>query len=138
MGSRGSQTGDAEAAARAGRTAGTGAIVVMVTAPGLESATGIARALVTEGLAACVNIVPGVRSIYVWDGKLCDDSEALCVAKTRRDLFDRLRTRVIELHPYDVPEVLAFDLDDGNASYLEWVRGATRADGGGGGGGGGE
>ena len=86
----------------------------------------MARTLVDEGLAACVNIVPGVRSIYLYEGKIHDDAEVLCIAKTRKELFARLEARVRELHPYDVPEVLSFEVDEGSAAYLEWLEASTR------------
>ena len=93
--------------------------------PDAERATSLARALVDEGLAACVNVVPGVRSIYRWEGKVEEADEVLCLIKTRAEIFDRLRRRVAELHPYDVPEILSFAVDDGSPAYLDWVRAAT-------------
>jgi len=105
----------------------TDTIVVMVTAPGMEKATEMARTLVEEHLCACVNIVPGVRSIYVFEDKLCDDAEVLCVIKTRVELFGPLRDRIAALHPYKIPEILALAVDDANAPYLDWVRASTRA-----------
>jgi len=93
--------------------------------PDAERATSLARALVDEGLAACVNVVPGVRSIYRWEGKVEEADEVLCLIKTRAAIFDRLRRRVAELHPYDVPEILSFAVDDGSPAYLDWVRAAT-------------
>jgi periplasmic divalent cation tolerance protein len=94
---------------------------VLMTAPSAEVATNIARALVDEGLAACVNIVPGVRSIYRWQGETCDDAEVLCVIKTRAERFEALRARVVALHPYEVAEVIALPIDAGNAPYLAWI-----------------
>jgi periplasmic divalent cation tolerance protein len=101
------------------------ALELHVTMPDATQAAALARTLVEEGLAACVNIVPGVRSIYRWQGKLCDDAEVLCLVKTRSALFDRVRRRVLELHPYEVPEVLAFAVDDGSPAYLAWLAEAT-------------
>src|SRR5687768_18173453 len=72
--------------------------VALSTAPNVEKAAEIARALVLEGLCACVNIVPGVRSIYFWDGELCDGAEVMCVIKTRADRVEALRERLIALH----------------------------------------
>ena len=100
-------------------------IVVMATAPNEEVASDIARAVVTEKLAACCNIVPGLRSIYSWKGELCDDKEVLCIMKTRAELFDKLRERVVELHPYDVPEVIAVDIKAGHGPYLKWIEETT-------------
>jgi periplasmic divalent cation tolerance protein len=102
-------------------------IVVLVTAPNAEVAGALAHAVVGEKLAACVNIVPGLRSIYRWQGKLCDDQEVLCLVKTRRGLFPALRQRIVALHPYDVPEVIALPVVDGSAPYLAWVNGETRS-----------
>jgi periplasmic divalent cation tolerance protein len=101
------------------------ALELHITAPDAEHAARIGRALVEEGLCACVNIVPGVRSIYRWQGKICDDAEVLCLAKTRPALFARVRQRVLELHPYDVPEILAFAVEDASPAYLDWLRAAT-------------
>lgn len=100
----------------------TDALEVHVTAPDAAVAERVARALVEERLAACVNIVPGVRSIYRWQGKLCDDAEVLCLVKTRRALFERVKARIAELHPYEVPEVLAFAVAEGSDAYLAWLR----------------
>jgi periplasmic divalent cation tolerance protein len=101
-------------------------VVVFVTAPSAEVAANLATALVTEKLAACVNILPGLRSIYVWEGKVCDEQEALCVLKTRGALFAAVRDRVVALHPYQVPEIIALPLVDGSAPYLAWLRDETR------------
>jgi len=97
-------------------------LVVFVTASGSEEAERIAEALVTESLAACVNIVDGCRSIYRWKGELVRDEEALLVVKTSRSRFQRLERRVTELHSYDVPEVIGVDVgavSPGYAAFLE-------------------
>lgn len=101
------------------------ALEVHITAPDADVAARLGRALVEEGLAACVNIVPGLRSIYRWQGQIHDDREVLCLCKTRQALFERVRQRVKELHPYEVPEVLAFAVDDGSPAYLAWLREST-------------
>jgi periplasmic divalent cation tolerance protein len=101
------------------------ALEVHITSPDAAQAAEMARTLVKEGLVACVNIVPGVRSIYVYNGKLCDDAEVLCIAKTRPALFERLQRRVRELHPYEVPEILSFAVDEGSPEYLDWLRAST-------------
>jgi periplasmic divalent cation tolerance protein len=100
-------------------------VVVFVTAPSAEVAASLAKALVTEKLVACVNIMPGLRSIYAWEGKVCDESEVLCVLKTRRALFAAVRERVVALHPYQVAEIIALPLVEGNAPYLAWLRNET-------------
>ncbi|ABS25388.1 divalent-cation tolerance protein CutA [Anaeromyxobacter sp. Fw109-5] len=102
------------------------ALVVLVTAPSPEQAAELARALVEERLAACGNVVPAVRSIYRWEGKVHDDAEALLVLKTTRGRFEALRERVLALHPYDVPEVLALPVEAGSAPYLAWLADETR------------
>jgi periplasmic divalent cation tolerance protein len=103
----------------------TDALVVLVTTPSPERAAEIARAVVEERLAACGNVVPGVRSIYRWEGKVQDDAEALLVLKTTRARFEALRDRVLALHPYEVPEVIAIPVEAGSARYLEWIEGET-------------
>lgn len=103
-------------------TASTGALVVLVTAPTAERAAEIARALVEEHLAACGNVVPGVRSIYRWEGKVEDEGEVLLVLKTTRERFPALRDRVLALHPYEAPEVLALPVEAGAERYLTWIR----------------
>jgi periplasmic divalent cation tolerance protein len=101
-------------------------VVVFVTVPNQDVAAHLARTLVEEKLVACVNILPGVRSIYAWQGKICDDSELLCVLKTRGALFPMVRDRVVALHPYEVPEVIAFPITAGHEPYLAWLRDETR------------
>ena len=106
--------------------AGTEAVhIVLVTTPDAEVAAQLARRLVEEGLAACVNLVPGVRSVYRWQGAVQEDAEILLIAKTRAALVDALAARVRELHPYELPEVIALAVAAGSEPYLDWVRGAT-------------
>lgn len=99
----------------------TDTVVVLVTAPSADEAARIARVLVEEKLAACGNVLPGVRSIYRWHGKLCDEQEALLVLKAPRKQFPALRDRVVALHPYEVPEVIALGIEDGSERYLDWI-----------------
>ena len=96
-------------------------VVVFSTFPNADKAAEVARTLVTENLVACVNVVPGVRSIYRWKGELCDDSEVLAVMKTTEERTGALIARLGELHPYEVPEVLALPVTTGSAKYIEWV-----------------
>ncbi len=96
--------------------------IALITAPDAETGARIARALVEEGLVACVNLVPGVRSIYRWEGAVEDDAEVLLVVKTRADRAGDLVDRVVELHPYDLPEVVLLPAVGGNPPYLAWVR----------------
>jgi periplasmic divalent cation tolerance protein len=102
----------------------TSTVVALVTTPSADAAAALARTLVEEELAACGNVVPAIRSIYRWDGKIHDDAEALLVLKTERRLVPALKARLPELHPYQVPELLVLPVEDGLVAYLEWV-GAT-------------
>ena len=95
--------------------------VALVTAGDAESADRMARALVIERLAACVNVVPGMTSHYRWEGEVHRDDEVLMIVKTTESHLDDLIARVAELHPYDVPEVLGFPVHRGHAPYLAWV-----------------
>lgn len=95
---------------------------VLVTCPSMEQAAELARTLVTEKLAACANLVPHVRSIYAWKGELKDETEVLMILKSMPQRFEPLRARIVELHPYDVPEVLQLDVQKAHAPYLDWVR----------------
>jgi len=100
-------------------------LVVLVTCPKRTVAERIARTLVSEGLAACVNVVPGLMSTYRWQGKICRDPEVLLIIKTRRRLLQTLMDRVRALHPYTVPEVIALPLVGGSPAYLTWVEDTT-------------
>jgi len=100
-------------------------LVVYVSAPE-EEARSLAAALVERRLAACVNLLPGLRSIYVWKGEVCDDPEQLLVIKTTVDRFEELKETVVALHPYEVPEVIATPIVDGHDAYLEWLDEVTR------------
>ncbi len=104
----------------------TDAVVVLVTAPSADKAAELARQLVEENLAACGNVLPGLRSIYRWEGKIHDEPEALLILKTRAALFEALRERIVALHPYQVPEVLRLDVAAGHLPYLQWIRDNVR------------
>ena len=95
--------------------------VVYITVPSREVGQEIATVLVEGKLAACVNIIPGITSIYGWQGEIEQDEELLLVAKTRADLFDRLATAVKRIHPYEVPEVIALPIVAGSNEYLAWI-----------------
>jgi periplasmic divalent cation tolerance protein len=103
------------------------AIVVLVSVPSSEVGEKLADVIVDEGLAACVNLLGEMRSIYRWQGKIEHEREQLCVIKTSRDRFETLRARIVALHPYQVPEVIALPISDGHAPYLEWLFGAVTA-----------
>jgi periplasmic divalent cation tolerance protein len=98
----------------------TGAVVCLVTAPP-DKAEEIARAILEPRLAACVNIVPAVRSLYWWEGEITGDDEALLVIKTTRDAVAPLRAALDSAHPYDTFELVALDIADGNPPYLRWI-----------------
>jgi len=96
-------------------------LVTLVTAPSKEVARDIARALLNRELAACVNIVPSVTSLYIWDGELCTDEEVLLLIKTTRAAFEQLSLAVKDIHPYDVPEIIATPVAVGAEDYLDWI-----------------
>ncbi len=100
-------------------------VVVFITAPDEEEAARIARALVGESLAACVNIVRDIRSVYSWQGRINDESENLLVVKTDKALLERLCRRVKELHSYQVPEVIALPVVGGLSEYISWLEDVT-------------
>lgn len=96
-------------------------IVVYVTVGSSSEGERLARALVEERLAACVNRIRAVQSVYRWQGRVEQSEEELLIIKTKRELFDRLRRRVEELHSYSVPEVIALPIVDGSPAYLQWL-----------------
>jgi periplasmic divalent cation tolerance protein len=96
-------------------------VIVLSTVAKAEDAERIARALVERRLAACVNVVPGLVSVYRWKGAIERDSEQLLVIKTRRDRFLALSEAIVALHPYEVPEIVALPLGAGHAPYLAWL-----------------
>lgn len=102
----------------------TDCVVVLVTAPDADTAARIARTLVEEKLAACGNVLPGVRSIYRWQGNVEEAQETLLVLKTARARFKEIVDRVRALHPYEVPEVVAVPIEAGFDGYLDWVVGS--------------
>jgi periplasmic divalent cation tolerance protein len=100
-------------------------IVAFMTAPDADVAKRIGDTLVNEKLVACMNVVPGLRSLYRWKGQTCDDSEVLCLLKTRLSLFPAVRDRVVALHPYEVPELIALPVVASSESYAAWVQEST-------------
>ena len=95
--------------------------LVLSTVGSAEDAERIARALVERGLAACVNVVPGLVSVYRWQGRVEREAELLLLIKTRTETFEALREALVALHPYDVPEVIALPIENGHAAYLAWL-----------------
>ncbi|XP_034675507.1 protein CutA, chloroplastic [Vitis riparia] len=101
-------------------------IVVYVTVPNKEAGMKLAESIVKEKLAACVNRVPGIESVYHWQGEIQTDSEELLIIKTRESLLEALTEHVKANHEYDVPEVIALPITGGNLQYLEWIKNSTR------------
>ncbi len=101
------------------------AIIVMVTCASSPEAEKLANQLLKERLVACVNIAGRIRSLFHWEGTVARESESLLLMKTTRERWDDLSRRVKELHPYEVPEVIAMPIMVGNPDYLDWVREVT-------------
>ncbi|MBF0623031.1 MAG: divalent-cation tolerance protein CutA [Magnetococcales bacterium] len=97
------------------------ALIVFSTAPDSESADSLARVLVEEQLAACVHVMPVGHSYYVWEGKMNRDQELGLIIKTHADQYKALQARLLVLHPYDVPEILAIPVSHGLPAYLNWL-----------------
>jgi periplasmic divalent cation tolerance protein len=106
-------------------------LVVLSTAPSPDEAIGLGRRLVEERLAACVNVLPGVRSIFAWEGERQETDEVVLLIKTDRARYEQLERRIRELHSYSVPEILAVPVETGLPAYVEWVRSSVSAAGGG-------
>ncbi|MBK8182042.1 MAG: divalent-cation tolerance protein CutA [Candidatus Competibacteraceae bacterium] len=102
-------------------------LVVYCTCPDLAVAERIAEAVVDERLAACANIVPGLISIYRWQGQIRRDPELLLILKTREVVYRLLEARICELHPYEVPEIIALPIEIGAVKYLAWLDDHTGA-----------
>lgn len=94
--------------------------VVLCTVPTSKSEQ-MSQILLEEKLIACVNIIPGVKSMYWWDGKIQTDSEDLLIMKTKDELVEELTEKIKEVHPYDIPEVIALKVKDGNNDYIDWI-----------------
>jgi periplasmic divalent cation tolerance protein len=112
-------------AQRSGNGVMTDVLIVLCTCPDPSAAEKLAAGLVDNGFAACVNIFPGIRSIYRWQDELQVDDEVLLLVKTSRDAYPQLERWLLDNHPYDVPEVLALPVETGAADYLAWVGGET-------------
>jgi periplasmic divalent cation tolerance protein len=100
-------------------------LIIYITAPSEEEGAEIAKTLVGEKLAACVNIVKDIRSVYFWEGEVQDEKEVLLVVKTRAGLYEKLEARVKEIHPYTVPEIIALPILRGSKEYLGWLKDST-------------
>lgn len=100
-------------------------IVALVTCGSEEEAVNIANALVEAHLAACVNLLSPVRSIYRWEGKIWDEREWLLIIKTQKQRFNELEKKVKSLHSYSVPEIIGLPITEGSSSYLQWLKEMT-------------
>ena len=96
-------------------------IIVFITVPDFEVGKRIGDILIEEKLAACVNITSEIKSIYLWKGDIEHDSEHLLIVKTRKDKFECLENRIKEIHPYEVPEIVAVPVISGSKDYLSWI-----------------
>jgi periplasmic divalent cation tolerance protein len=101
-------------------------IVVLVTCGSEEEALKIAHSLIGNHLAACINLVSPVRSIYRWEGKILDEKEWILIIKTQKDRFKKLEKEVRSLHSYAVPEIIGLPVVEGSSSYLKWLEGMTK------------
>ncbi|HXY62129.1 MAG TPA: divalent-cation tolerance protein CutA [Nitrospirota bacterium] len=101
-------------------------IIVLITVTSKDEAGRIGTALVNEHIAACVNILPQIRSLFFWDGKTQDENEMLMIVKSRLSQLDRIIARVKELHSYTVPEVIAIPIIGGSPEYLHWLKDSTQ------------
>ncbi len=102
-------------------------VMIMTTAGSREEAEKLARALVSERLAACVQLLP-ITSYFTWDGQVQHEDEVLLLVKTRRTLYSRAEERIRSLHSYDTPEVIATPIASGSRPYLSWIEGVTAAE----------
>jgi len=97
-------------------------IIVLMTASNKEEAIKIVRILLEEKLIACANMIEAISSFYWWKGKIQEDKEVLVIMKSNKNLFKNLSSRIMKLHSYDIPEILAIPIVDGSSSYLDWMK----------------
>lgn len=96
-------------------------IVIFCTTNNKENAELIGHSLIQEKLAACTNIIPKMTSIYSWNNQIVKDEELLLVIKTKKELFDDVKNKILSLHSYDVPEIISIDIKEGSKPYLDWI-----------------
>ena len=100
--------------------------LVLVTVPNNDVAETLAQQLISERLAACINILPGITSVYQWNNKIEKDSEVLLLIKTTTNVIDQLQKKVVELHPYELPEFICLAIEQGSSDYLDWISQCTK------------
>ena len=100
-------------------------IIILCTINSIENAETIANNLVQDRLAACINIIPQIQSVYFWNGKIQNDEEFLLLIKTKKNLFNSVKEGITKLHPYEIPEIISIDITDGNQNYLTWIENNT-------------
>ncbi len=100
-------------------------IIILSNTNSMDSAETIANFLVKEKLAACVNIIPKIKSIYTWQNKIEKEEEVLMLIKTKQSLFNQVKEKITLLHPYEVPEIIRIDIKEGTNNYLNWIKNNT-------------
>ncbi len=95
--------------------------IIYITTSGVSESNEIAKVLLQERLAACVNIVPSITSMYLWKGAIEEDNESLMIVKTKSELFEKIIIRVKEIHSYEIPCILKINVEMGSQSYLDWI-----------------
>lgn len=101
-------------------------ILIFSNTNDIKNAEIIANTLVEEKLAACINIIPKIISIYSWQNNIEKDEEYLLIIKTKQSLFEQVKEKIKILHPYEVPEIISIEIKDGNSNYLEWIKNNTK------------
>ena len=96
-------------------------VIILCTTPGKEPAKKIAESLVNKKLAACVSMIEGVTSVYEWEGKICEDTECQMIIKSRNGVFQKIKEEITSMHPFEVPEIVSLNVNDGLDSYLKWI-----------------
>ena len=100
--------------------------MVLCTTPDIKSAKKIAHAVVEKNNAACCNIIQNIISVYSWESKINEDDEYLLIIKTTREKYKELESSILNIHPYDLPEIIYFTIEDGHRKYLDWIFTSTR------------
>jgi periplasmic divalent cation tolerance protein len=103
-------------------------LILFVTAPNQDEAHRLAEALVGERLAACVNLIPAIESVYRWEGEIIKDQEVLLLIKTTDNRYAELENRILALHSYTTPEIIALQIARGSKNYLDWLKNSVEAD----------